>query len=204
ESSAASETALMLMSELADNQLLEQKATAARTLGSTCISLGRFDEAFDMLDRAHSLIPENNLGQTAAVLRTFGALFLARGQLSESLAYQQQAFHLADDNNSPREIARIMAALGSVSYNRGDFNTALAYCEQVLHMNRQDDNIYFQILDLQKMSSIYRALFAYDIVLQLCDEAEPLQAHIRHRDPILQMNRALCLIATGRADTGLE
>ena len=203
ESSAASESALRLMSEAADEAMLEQKAHAARTLGSAQLSLGHYDEAFNVLNRAHSLLPKDNIVQHAAVMRTFGNLFLARGQLNESLAYQQEAYTLAQQSDDPREVARVMAALSSISLDRGDFGTALAYCERVLAMNREADNIYYQILDLRQMASIYRLLTDYETALALCDEAEELQKSIRYRDHLLQMNRALCLIATGQTDDGL-
>lgn len=204
ESSAASETALMLLNEQADELVQEQKAIASRTLGTAYVSLGRYDEAFNILNRANSLIPDGSSGQQAAILRSFGTLFRARGQLNESLAYQQQAYHLAQENGDPRELARIMAALSKISLDRGDFATALSYCEIVLEMNRQDDNIYFQILDLRQMATIYRLLFAYDRALELCAEAEPLQARIRYQDSQLQTNRALCMIATGQQSQGLK
>src|SRR5690606_15775185 len=170
EASAASQTALMLMGETPENMMAEEKAAAARALGSALLNLGRYDEAFDALNRANSLLPANNPRQHAAILRTFGILFRARGQLNESLAYQQEALTLAQQSGDLREMARIMSVLSTIALDRGDFSTALAYCERVLDINRRDDNLYYQILDLRQMATIYRSLFAYEKTLELCDE----------------------------------
>jgi len=204
EASAASQTALMLMGETPENMMAEEKAAAARALGSALLNLGRYDEAFDALNRANSLLPANNPRQHAAILRTFGILFRARGQLNESLAYQQEALTLAQQSGDLREMARIMSVLSTIALDRGDFSTALAYCERVLDINRRDDNLYYQILDLRQMATIYRSLFAYEKTLELCDEAERLQARIRYHDPLLETNRALSLLAVGQAESGMK
>ncbi|MBZ0304418.1 MAG: AAA family ATPase, partial [Anaerolineae bacterium] len=204
ESSAASQTAMMLMGEIPENFMLEEKVSAARTLATAHLNLGHYDEAFDALNRAYSMLSRDNLRQHAAVLRTFGMLFRARGQLNESLVYQQEAFNLAQQSGDTREVARIMSVLSTIALSRGDYATALAYCERVLETNRQDDNTYYQILDLQQMASIYRSLFAYERTLELCDEAEALQARIRYHDPLLPVNRALSLISLGQPETGLK
>jgi class 3 adenylate cyclase/tetratricopeptide (TPR) repeat protein len=204
QSSAASQTALMLMSELPERAMLEEKVTAARTLASAHLNLGRYDEALDALNRANSMLPKENIQQHAAILRTFGSLFRARGHLNESLAYQQEAFMLAQQSGDKREIARVLSVLSTIALDRGDFSTALTYCERVLDQNRRDDNTYYQILDLRQMASIYRSLFAYKQALEFCDEAEPLQQRIRYRDPLLHANRALCMIALGQPDKGIR
>lgn len=204
ESSAASQTALMLLNEMPEDQMMEEKVSAARALGSAHLNLGRYDEAFDALNRANSMLPRSDTRQRAAILRTFGMLFRARGQLNESLVYQQEAYTLAHQNADNRELARIMSVLSTIALDRGDFATALAYCERVLEMNRQDDNTYYQILDLRQMAAIYRSLFAYDKALAACEEAEPLQERIHYSDSILHTTRALSLISTGQADQGLK
>lgn len=204
QSSAASQTALMLLNELPETAMLEEKVTAARTLASAHLNLGNYDEAFDALNRANSMLPKENIQQHAAILRTFGMLFRSRGHLNESLAYQQEAFTLAQQSGDKREIARVQSVLSTIALDRGDFATALTYCERVLEQNRQDDNTYYQILDLRQMAGIYRSLFAYEEALELCDEAEPLQQRIRYRDPLLHANRALCLISLGQPDKGVR
>lgn len=204
EASAASQTALMLMEEIPLNELIEERVIAARTLGSAFLSLGRFDEASQALRNAHSLLPKENIRQHAAVLRTFGTLFRYRGQLNEGLAYQQQALNLAQESGDLREIAQTMASMGTITLEKGDFATALTYAERVLAMNRQDGNLYHQILDLSNMASIYRYLFDYETALALSDEAGAMEAHIHYHDPLVRINRGLCLIALGQRGEGLR
>ena len=203
EASAASETALMLMDELPFEEMIAERVRAALTLASSYIHLGQYHEALQTLNRAHSLLPKEHTHLHAAVLRAFGILYRAQGQLNESLAYQQQAFTLARESGDQREIARVMAMLGSIALDRGDFATALAYYDRVLHMNRQTGNFYYQILDLSQIATIYRVLFAYDTALALCQQAETLQAQIHYQDPLVAVNRALCLVAKGETTQGL-
>ncbi len=204
ESSAASQTALMLMDEMPEDCMAEERVIAARALAGAHLNLGNYDEAFDALNRANSLLPKDNIRQHAAILRTFGMLFRARGQLNESLAYQQEAFTLAQQAGDKREMARISAVLSMIALDRGDFATALSYCEHVLDMNRREDNLYYQILDLRQMAAIYRSLFAYDKALAICDEAEPLQARIRYHDSLLHTSRALSQISLGQVEEGIR
>lgn len=204
EASAASQTALMLMEETPLNELVEERVIAARTLGNAYLSLGRFDEAFQALRNAHSLLPKENIRQHAAVLRTFGTLFRYRGQLDEGLAYQQQALALAQESGDSREIAQTMAMMGMFMLEKGDFATALAYSERVLAMNQQDGNLYYQILDLGNLASIYRSLFDYETALALCEEADALEVRIHYHDPLVRINRGLSLITLGRKNEGLK
>lgn len=204
ESCAASQSALMLMDELPPSDMVAERVTAARTLGSAHLNLGHYDEAFKALSNAHSLLPKENVQQHAAILRTYGTLFFTRGQLTESLTFQEQALKLAQESGDTREIARVMAMLGAVELDRGAFVHALDLFEQVLEMNRQTGNLYYQVLDLRHIASIYRSLFAYDLSLEVCEQAEELQTRIRYQDPLLKTSRGLNLIALGQHDAGLR
>jgi tetratricopeptide (TPR) repeat protein len=204
ESSAASQSALMLMDEMPPVDMAEERVIAARTLASAHLHLGHYDEAFRALNNAHSLLPKENVLQHAAILRTFGTLFYARGQLTEAVTFGEQALKLAQQSGESREIARVTAMLSTVALDRGAFADALDYSEAVLQTNRQQGNLYYQVLDLRQIATVYRCLFAYDLSMVLCDEAEALQARIDYHDPLLKTNRALNLIALGQPDIGLR
>lgn len=197
ESSAASQSALMLMDELPPTDMVEERVIAARTLGSAQMHLARYDEAFRALNHAHSLLPKENTRQHAAILRAFGLLCYTQGQLNESWTFGEQALKLAQGGD-PREYASVIALLGMVALDRGFFAPALEYAEQVLAINRQQGNLYYQILDLRQIASLYRCLFDYERSLALCAEADALQTRIRYQDPLLKTNRALNLIALGQ------
>lgn len=203
EASAASQTALMLMDELPFTEMVEERVIAARTLGSAFVNLGRYDEALDSLNNAHSLLPKENVHQHAAVLRTFGMLYQGRGQLDEALAYQAQALRLAEESGRAREIARVLAVMGDIALDRGRFADALDYYEQVLAINTGDENLYYQALDLRAIGGVYLQLFAYDAALLLSDEAAAMQARIRYRDVLVDVQRGLALVALDRTNEGL-
>ena len=204
EACAASQTALMLLEELPLEEMLEERVLASLTLSNSQTHLGQYDEALQALKSGHSLLPKENVSLHAAVLRSFGILYRAQGQINESLAYQQQAFTLAEESGDPREIARILAMLADISLERGDFATSLAYIQRALTINRESGNIYRQILDLRHVATIYRCLFAYDLALQVCTEAGQLQDYIHYQDALLGVNQGLCLLHKGETDTGME
>lgn len=203
ESSAASQTALMLMDELPSHHMREERAAAAITLASAYLSLGRYEEAEARLTAARDLVSADNLRQQAVLLRTFGNLYLAQGKLDEGFSYEQQALLLAEQGQHHREITQVMALLSNISLERGDFAAALYYTGRMADRNRADGNLYYQVLDLRQLAYIYANLLAYPQALALCDQAAALMARIRYNDPLVRAVRGVCLVALGQADEGL-
>jgi class 3 adenylate cyclase/tetratricopeptide (TPR) repeat protein len=204
EASAESKAALRLMDELPAQEMIVERVIAARTLGNAYVNLGQYDDALEALKRADALLPQDDTRQRAAILRSFGALYWSMGQLNESLTYQQRALNHAEDSGNQNEIFRVLSMLGSIAFDRGDLATALNYFELIFNNNCQTGNIYYQILDLRHIGIIYRTLFAYEMALETFNTAEALQSRIQYHDPLLEVNRGLCLIALNRADEGLK
>ncbi|MBZ0297508.1 MAG: AAA family ATPase, partial [Anaerolineae bacterium] len=204
EASAASETALMLMKELPTTIMLDERAGASLSLANSYIHMERYDEALDVLNDARVTLPQEDTRYQAALLRTFGALYRLRGQINESFTYQQQALALAEESGDLRETARTTAMLAGTTLERGDLADALDYYERALDLNRQDNNLYYQSIDLRHLARLHRILFAFDRALELCDEAEKIQLSIGHSDPFITVNRGLCLIYQGNASSGLD
>jgi hypothetical protein len=203
EASAASQTALMLMDELPSHHMREERVTAASTLASAYISLGRYEEAEARLTAVRDLLPGDNLRQQAALLRTFATLYLVQGKLDEGFSYAQQALLLAEQGQHHREITQIMATLSMISLERGDFAAALYYTGRMTDRNRADGNQYYQILDLRQFAYICANLLAYPQALALCDEAAEFMARIRYDDPVVRAVRGVCLAALGQVNEGL-
>lgn len=205
EASSASRAAQRLLSEMPKREMLEERIRAGRMLGTAMLSLGKYDDAFLALRQAYDLLPDGDIVvQHANVLRSFGSLFLCRGQLGEGLSYQQRALSHAQELKAEPQIASSMTQLGLIALDRGDLATALSYFERVLDMNRKRDNIYYQVLDLRNMGMAYRAVFAYEMALDVLDRANDLLEYLHFSDPLLQANRALCLIALGQSTEGLK
>lgn len=200
EASAASRNALMLMEELPTQDVVDEQVISAMTLGSAYLSLGGYDKAFEALRIAHTLLPKENVQQQAKVLRTLGALFRSRGELDESFPYLRQSLELAQQSSDRREVATITALLGSNHLDRGNFEGALTAFEQALAVNRDADNLYFQIHDLSNLAESHRLLFAAEPALNLCAEAEQLGARVNHLDPMVTATKGLCLIALGQPE----
>lgn len=204
EASAASDSALKLLAELPDNQLVNIRVTAARTLGVAYRSMGRYHEAFEALSRAHDRAPEDDAVLQCSVLGSFGSLARYRGKLSESLAYQERALGYAEKTNQSSELNGIMTQLGLIAYEKGNIADALDYFERVLDINLDRENIHFQILDLRNIGATYQTVFAYDQALSAFEKAQELEDYIHYHDSLLQAYRALTLIEVGRIDEGLD
>jgi tetratricopeptide (TPR) repeat protein len=69
--------------------------------------------------------------------------------------------------------------------------------------DRQNNNIYYVVMDLNYIGMVYFAACAYQKALHFFNEAEELQRSIHHRDPLLEANKGLCLIALGEHDAGM-
>ncbi|MDQ7036666.1 MAG: hypothetical protein Q9P01_18090, partial [Anaerolineae bacterium] len=92
EASAASQSALMLLKEVPDKQLVETRINAERSLGLSYLSQGRYNDAYDALTRAHNMLPTKASSQISGVLRSFGVLLFYQGRLDDSQAYQKRAY----------------------------------------------------------------------------------------------------------------
>ncbi|MFN8373391.1 MAG: adenylate/guanylate cyclase domain-containing protein [Anaerolineae bacterium] len=207
ESSAASRTAMMLMEELPASESLNERVNAARMLGMAYRSMGRYDDAMDALNLAYTLLPAGDAAPPEPltdVLRAFGTLTWHRGYFGESEGYLQRALTVAEQAKSPRATAGALTLLGHIALDRGEISTALKHYERVLQINRQNDNLYYQVMDLNHLGGVYRQLFAYERALETLDQAELLRKQIHVYEPMLQVNRAHCWIAMGRTDEGLR
>ncbi len=204
EASAASASAQRLLEELSPDLMLEERIEAALTLGEAYRSMGQFQDALQALLQAYELVQEGDTASHISVLSAFGALYLYQGDLAQSAAYFQRAFNLARSNEEPDRIPYIMTNLGMIAQERGELAIALNYYERVLEMNRKRGNLYFQILDLRNIGSIYRELFAYEQAQAVLEEAYTLQDYIQFEDPLTQVNQALVWISLGRKQEGLS
>lgn len=203
EASAAADAALKLLEELPDNQLVNIRVTAARMLGVSYRSMGRYQEAHEALTQAHDMTPEDDAFLLSNVLGSFGSLSLYRGKLGESLAYQQRAYNYAEKTNQTSQITGILTQIGMIAFERGDIASALGYFERVLNLNLERENIHFQILDLRNIGATYQAVFAYDDALRTFERAQELEDYIHLHDALLQAYHGLTLIEIGRIDEGL-
>jgi class 3 adenylate cyclase/tetratricopeptide (TPR) repeat protein len=206
ESSAASRTSMMLMEELPMVDAINERVAAARMLGMAYRSMGRYDDAMDALHLAFTLLPEGDAAEPEAlsdVLRAYGTLSWHRGYFGESEGYLQRALAVAEKAKNPRAMAGAITLLGHIALDRGEIAAALDHYERVLHINRQGENLYYQVLDLSHIGTVYRHVFAYERALETFDQAELLRQQIHFDDPLLQVNRAHCWIAMGRAEQGL-
>lgn len=204
EASAAAESALKLLEELPDDQLVNIRVTAARFLGMAYRSMGRYADAFEALTRAYHMIPEDDLILQADVLGAFGSLALYNGKLGESLAHQKRAYNSAKKNSAKHELNGNLTQLGLIVFEQGQIASALSYFEQVLKVNLDRENVHFQILDLRNIGAVYLAVFAYEKTLEVFNRAIELCKYIHYTDSLLQAYRALALVELGQIEDGIE
>jgi tetratricopeptide (TPR) repeat protein len=203
EALAASQTALMLLKELPPDDLIEERVTAGYTLGDAYRYLGQYDEAAEALTLAENLLPAGNVVQLAEIVRAFGALARYRGRLDDGQEYHGRALKLAEQLENKLQVAANVLALGLIALDRGELANALGYFKRAMATDRQNNNIYYVVMDLNYIGMVYFAACAYQKALHFFNEAEELQRSIHHRDPLLEANKGLCLIALGEHDAGM-
>ncbi|MBC7809574.1 MAG: AAA family ATPase [Burkholderiales bacterium] len=203
EASAAGKTALMLMDELPADQLVEQRVIAARALGDAYRSLGVYDSALSALEQARALAPAENDPQFAATLRAFGQLYWSVGRLDDSLVHTQRALKLAQYSSDERQVVSARSMLAQIALDRGDLAKALDYLDQVLEADHRAGNTFYQVKDLRMIGEAQFYAFAFEQALETFNSAVALQAVAHYYAPMLQTDRALCLIALGEHEEGI-
>lgn len=202
EATAASATVLMLMDELPDDMMLNERMLASVTLSNAHTNLGNYYQAHEALQKAERYLTADPMHQ-AWVKRAFGLLFWSRGDMNKAVQYQREALSAAEHSGSTREIAATLSMLGRIMLDKGNFSSALDYMERVLEINRQAESLLYQVADLRLIAGVLRRLFAYDRALATLDVAEALADQMRYEVPMIQANRGLALIGKGDHAAGV-
>lgn len=203
EAGAASQSALMLLDELPPNSLVHTRAQAARVLGVSFRSQGRYQDAFNALNQAYEILPENDTAQLASLLRTFGSLSLYQGRLEEALAYQQRAHDLAQKTGQTSQINHTMTQLGLIALDRGHMGEALSYFEQVLESNENLGYAHFIALDMRNIALVYWTLGAFNRATVVLQSAYETQRSIGIEDTLMQAFRGMIHILNDENEEGL-
>ena len=202
EASAASQSALMLLKELPDDQLSDSRITAERILGLSNTSLGRFNEAYDALTRAHNLLPQHDRSQIASVLIAFGRLYYYQSRLEESHAYQKRAVINAEKSQDLQLIAEALSQLGLIDFERGNLVDALTAYEESLQIHRSLQRIPEQANDLFYIGLVHLHMADYNKAFEYFSVADNLLNPINHTNILLQAYRGLVLILLERTTQG--
>ncbi|RMF76175.1 MAG: hypothetical protein D6737_20710 [Chloroflexi bacterium] len=202
QASAACETAIMLMGELPPETLLDKRILAARVLGDAYRGMGQYDKALGALQEAESLLTDDDIEHQSSIARAFSLLYFSKGDLNASLHYQQIALEQAEQTHNLRQIAGSLASSGLIAHERGNYAMALRAYNRALEINRRLGNIYYQIMDLLHLGTIYRAVSAYEEALSLFEEADTLQHNLHFQNSLHQVHRALCMLELGDLQTG--
>lgn len=136
EATAASQSALRLLKELPEDQLVTTRILARRTLGLAYASLGRYEEAHELLNEARQSLPEEATSQMAGVLHSMGIVSLRQGRLSDAQSYQRQAYAYAERAADHHKLVDVDLLQGMIDFERGSIHLALASFESVLASER--------------------------------------------------------------------
>jgi class 3 adenylate cyclase/tetratricopeptide (TPR) repeat protein len=202
EASAASQSALMLMKEIPDKQLIDTRIKAERILGLSYLSQAGYNDAYDALTRAHNLLPLKATAQISSVLRSFGVLNFYQGRLDESLAYQKRAYNHAKTAQDNRYLIDSLQQLGAIDIERGKIADALDCYEQTLLLSRQYGYLAHEALDLRYMGIVHLALLQPAAAYENFTNATELHQETGQHDVLLQAYRALALLQMGRTMEG--
>ena len=202
EASAASQSALRLLGELPEDQLIDARVQAARMLGMAYGRMGQHEFAFEALQQAFERLPKQDISGMASVLRSFGALCFDRGQLSEAMAYQQRALPYAQKTGELQQVNATLNELGIIYLERGHLADALSHFEQVLETNYARDYVHYQLADLRNIGRVYQAMQLHERALTIFEEARQFQQILGYEDILLTTYRALGLIEMGKKAEG--
>jgi tetratricopeptide (TPR) repeat protein len=202
EASAASQSALMLLQELPEDQLATIRIQAERILGLANMRLGRYNEAYDALTRAHNYLPYDASGQIASVLTAFGKLLYYRGRLEDSDAYQKRAHEKALKAEDPFLISEALAEIGVIELEKGKLASALQRFEQSLFTHRKEGLVGQQAKDLFQIGLVHLHMLDYGKAYECFSDANHLYRAVEQKDVLLQAYQGLALIHLGRQTQG--
>lgn len=202
EASAASQSALMLLHELPEDQLVASRISAERILGLSNISLGRYNEAYDSLTRAFNLLPQHARSQIASVLIAFGRLYYYQGRLEESYAYQRRAVLNGEKSQELPLIAQSLSGLGLVDFEQGNLLDAINAHEESLQIHRSLELMPEQAKDLFHIGLIHLHMLDYGKAYEYFTDAEHLNESLQRTNLLIQGYRALALILLERTTQG--
>ena len=146
--SEPAETDRLLASAVEDSRATKDKSTEAGALhswGDGLFVQGRYDDAFDKLERARSLYEE--LGNRAAlgtVFNSLGRLYRAHGRFDEALQFQLKALELHEAAGSQFELMQSLNAVASVYAMVDRLKDAREYYERALALAEQSSSIRIQ------------------------------------------------------------
>ncbi|MGB7339918.1 MAG: adenylate/guanylate cyclase domain-containing protein [Phototrophicaceae bacterium] len=202
EASAASQSSLMLLDELSDDQLVASRITAERILGLAYFSLGRYTDSYDALTRAHNLLPLNATAQIASVLQAFGQLYYRQGRLQDSIAYLRRALTMANKTQDLTLIASSLVLLSQVDIETGNLAEALAYLNDALQIYRSVGLAPEQAHTLSQIGVIHLTSLDYAKAYEYFSDADYLNTTFGQVNALVQAYRAYSLILLGRTTQG--
>jgi tetratricopeptide (TPR) repeat protein len=202
EASAASQSALMLLEELARDQLVTTRILAERILGLSYISLGRFNDAYDALTRAHNLLPGSATGQIAAVLRAFSTLLLHQGRLEDSYAYDRRSLNYAEMTGDEHQVTASLATLAAIDLLRGNLGIAWGRYLRTLAVNQNRTHRWYEALDMRYLGIICLEVFDYEQAMDYFERGLHLLEVDQKNDVLLDAQYGLALIYTGQQSEG--
>jgi len=203
EARAAAQSAMLLLQELPDDQLVTVRVQAARLRGNACRSLGLYDEALESLSEAYELLDEDDNLLMASVLRSFGALMFYRGRLTDSLTYQQRAYQHAEATKLSHQRYATLAQLSILSLERGQIGEAILGLEEIRQANEASGLVHLQVSDWRNLGQAYLALFNDQRARVAFEQAQILSSSLGYQDSLLCALHALTLIRLGQAEVGL-
>ena len=121
------------------------EASALHFWGDNLFIQGRYEEAFDKLDRARSLYEEvGNRAAVGTVFNSLGRVYRAHGRIDDALQFQLKALELHEAAGSQFELMQSLNAVASVYLMLDRLTDAREYYERALALAEQSDSIRIQ------------------------------------------------------------
>ena len=183
------------------------QGTALRSLANVFWRLGRYDQAYDHLQRALPIHRElGDRHAEAGDLESLGATCFSLGRYDDAIDYYSEAtlIHRADGDRVGE--ATVLNNLGVIQERQGRYREVLALCEQALAIYQADGDRPGEAHALDNAGNAYWRLGRYDEALEQLSRS--LAIHREVGDPSWEAhtlnNLGNVLASLGRSEQALE
>lgn len=121
------------------------EASAFHSWGDGLFLSGRYEDAFEKLERARVLYDaEDDRVALGTVFNSLGRLYRAHGQIAEALKYQLQALDLHETAGNPFTLMQSLNAVAVVHGMLGHVKEARQFYERALTIAEQSSSLFVQ------------------------------------------------------------
>lgn len=150
-------------------------AIGYRNLGRSYRSLGRFDEAFDFLNKALKMHQEmNDRGEVGTDLTFIAIAHQRKGDYDKSLELSEKALAIHTELQNREQMARTLENFANIYYRKADYDKSIDYFSQSLAISKEIGNKDLMLTALTNLSPVYWVKRDFDKAIEISMQAEKI------------------------------